>query len=131
MGKPKDLVSSEDTASPSFAPAAAETPHILSPSLMIMGDHPQHLSTEEKNKKQLISSPFKKIVCSYLTFSHQVTPPLLSLKITSLHLPHQRQYQDRPSSTEKMRLLQPSYQTCNPPAYLNPKLPQAPPSYMK
>lgn len=92
MGKPKDLVSSENTASPSCAPAAAETPHIPSPSLMIRGHHPQHSpQRKKKNKNQFISCPFKKILCSCTLLSHQPTPPLLLLKLTSFHLPHQRQ----------------------------------------
>lgn len=113
MGKPKDLVSSENTASPSFAPAAAEIPHIPSPSLMIRGDHPQHPSPEEEEK--IYSSParlrksFVHKLCS-ATKSHHQFCSLSSHPSICLTRDNTGAV---PATQKRQRLPQLSYQTCS------------------
>lgn len=103
MGKPKDLVSSENTASPSCAPAAAETPHIPSPSLMIRGHHPQHSPQRKKKKTKNNLSPahlrksFVHALCSATNPHHH----FFSLSSHPSICLTRGKYQDSPSSTEK------------------------------
>lgn len=103
MGKTKALASSENTATPSFAPAAAEIPHIPSPFLIIRRDHPQLLSAGKTKQNRSSPAYLRK---SFVHMHCSATKPHHQFCFLSPHpsiCPTTGEYPDSPSSISKGR----------------------------